>query len=100
MKGASMSNYLISISSNAAAEIKTIHDPDTKLKVRAFDLLKSKFSPSKGEVSYFVTSKNETLAFETKGYNKQRKLLVLQMIAWYCIYLGLLEVQIHASLPI
>ena len=95
-----MSNYLISISNNEALKDGTIHDPNSKLKVKAFDLLKSRFRPSKGEVRFFVTTGSETLAFETKGYKKHRKLLILQMIAWYCLYLGLIEAQIHSTLPI
>jgi hypothetical protein len=92
--------YLISISSAGAIKDGTIHDPKSKLKIKVFDLLKSKFKPKKGEVRYFVTSGNETLAFETKGYNKQRKMLILKMISWYCIYLWLLEAQIHSSWPL
>ena len=95
-----MSNYLISISNNEALKDGTIHDPNSKLKVRAFDLLKSSFNPSKGEVRFFVTAGDETLAFETKGYKRHRKLLILQMIAWYCLYLGLIEAQIHSTLPL
>jgi hypothetical protein len=95
-----MSNYLISISKNDPLKDGTIHDPNSKLKVKVFDLLKSRFSPSKGEVSFFVTSNQETLAFETKGYQKHRKLLVLQMISWYCLYLGLIEAQIHTTWPL
>jgi len=95
-----MSNYLISVSGSTAVEDEIIHDPDTKLKVKAFDLLKSKFIPSKGELRYFVTAGDETFAFETKGYKKHRKLLVLHMIAWYCMYLGLIEAQIHQTWPV
>jgi hypothetical protein len=95
-----MQNYLLSISKNEALKDGTIHDPNSKLKVKVFDLLKSRFRPSKGEVRFFVTSGNETLAFETKGYKRHRKLLILQMISWYCIYLGLIEAQIHSTLPI
>ena len=95
-----MSNYLISISNTEALQDGTIHDPNSDLKVKAFDLEKSKFKPSKGEVRYFVTAGPETLAFETKGYNRHRKLHILQMISWYCIYLGLFEAQIHSTLPI
>ncbi|HEY8780475.1 MAG TPA: hypothetical protein VIM16_02580 [Mucilaginibacter sp.] len=91
-------SYLISIPGDEALKSGTIHDPQTKLKVKSFDLLKSRFTPSRGEVRYFVTSANEKLAFETKGYKKHRKLLILQMIAQYCIYLGLIEAQIHSSL--
>jgi hypothetical protein len=95
-----MSNYLISIPKNEALKNGTIHDPNSDLKVKAFDLLKSRFKPSKGEVRFFVTAGHETLAFETKGYKRHRKLLILQMIARYCIYLGLIEAQIHPSLPL
>ena len=95
-----MSNYLISISKNETLNDGVIHDPASKLKVKAFDLLQSRFKPSKGEVRYFVTAGPETLAFETKGYNRHRKLHILQMISWYCIYLGLFEAQIHSTLPI
>ena len=77
-----------------------IHDPASKLKVKAFDLIKERFKPSKGEMRFFVTAGDETLAFETQGYNKHRQLLVLQMISYYCIYLGLIEAQIHSSLPV
>jgi hypothetical protein len=94
-----MSKYLISISQDRNLNSGTIHDPESKLKVKALDMKKSKFTPQTGEVSYFVTAGDETIAFETKGYKKHRKLLVLQMIAWYCLYLGLIEAQIHASLP-
>jgi len=51
-------------------------------------------------VRFFVTAGDETLAFETKGYKRHRKLLILQMISWYCIYLGLIEAQIHSTLPL
>lgn len=96
-----MSNYLISISKNETSSDGIIHDPKSKLKVKAFDLLRARFKPSKGEVRFFVTAGDETtLAFETQGYNKHRQLLVLQMISWYCIYLGLIEAQIHSSLPV
>jgi hypothetical protein len=86
--------------SGSSVKNEAIHDPNTKLKVKAIDLLKSRFKPRKGEVSYFVTSGNETFAFETEGYKKQRKLLILHMIAWYCMYLGLFEAQIHSTLPL
>jgi len=95
-----MSNYLISISKNETLNDGIIHDPTSKLKVKAFDLLKARFKPSKGEMRFFVTAGDETLAFETQGYNKHRQLLVLQMISYYCIYLGLIEAQIHSSLPV
>jgi hypothetical protein len=95
-----MSNYLISFSNTEALQDGTIHDPNSDLKVKAFDLVNSNFKPSRGEVRYFVTAGTETLAFETKGYKKHRKLHILQMISWYCLYLGLLEAQIHATLPI
>ncbi len=95
-----MSNYLISISKNETMNDGIIHDPKSKLKVKAFDLIKERFKPSKGEMRFFVTAGDETLAFETQGYNKHRQLLVLQMISYYCIYLGLIEAQIHSSLPV
>ncbi len=95
-----MPNYLLSISKSEALKDGTIHDPKSKLKVKVIDLLKSRFTPSSGEKRFFVTSGNETLAFETKGYKKHRELLILQMIAWYCIYLGLIEAQIHANWPL
>ena len=94
-----MLNYLISIPKNGVSKKETIHDPETKLKIKVFDLLKSKFSPKQGEVQYFVTAGDETLAFETDGYKKHKTLLILHMIAWYCTYLGLFEAQIHSSLP-
>jgi hypothetical protein len=95
-----MTNYLLSTSPDADLQLGTIHDPETKLKVTVIDLLKSKFKPRKGEVQFFVTAGEETLAFETQGYRKHRKLLILQMVAWYCVYLGLLEAQIHSTLPL
>jgi putative NADPH-quinone reductase len=95
-----MNNYLLSIATKGHdTKVGVIHDPDTKLKVAVVDVLRSKFKPKKGEVRFFVTAGKNTFAFETQGYSKQRKLLVLQMIAWYCLYLGLLEAQIHSSLP-
>lgn len=94
-----MSNYLISITGNGEIGKGTIHDPGTKLKVKAFDLIKSTFKPRKGEVSYFVTAGEQTFAFETEGYKRHRQLLVLQMIARYCLYFGLIEAQIHSQLP-
>jgi hypothetical protein len=95
-----MLNFLVSIPKNGALKKETIHDPKSKLKVKVFDLLKSKLTPKKGEVRYFVTAGDETFAFETEGYNhKHRNLLILQMISWYCVYLGLIEAQIHSNWP-
>jgi len=94
-----MLNYLISISKNESIVDGTIHDTRSKLKVKAFDLFRSGFRQSKGEVRFFVTAGKQTLAFETRGYKKQPKLLVLQMISWYCVYLGLIGAQIHSTLP-
>lgn len=95
-----MSNYLISISDNSEASKKgTIHDPVSKLKVKVFDFLKRNHKPTKGEVQYFVTAGQDTFAFETEGYQKHRQVLILTMISRYCIYLGLIEAQIHSSLP-
>jgi hypothetical protein len=95
-----MPNYLISIPKAEAVQNGTIHDPSSKLKVKVVDLLKSRFTPSTGEKRFFVTTGDETLAFETKGYKKHRELVILQMIAWYCLYLGLIEAQIHSSWPL
>ncbi len=95
-----MTNYLLSTSTDNDQKLGTIHDPDTKLKVKVIDLVKSKFRPKKGEIRFFVTDGNKKLAFETQGYQKHRKLLILQMVAWYCMYLGLLEAQIHSNLPL
>ncbi|MCD8739423.1 hypothetical protein LT679_02310 [Mucilaginibacter roseus] len=94
-----MSNYLISIANHETAAGGIIHDPASKLKVRVFDVLKSKFKPSKGEMRFFVTANDEVLAFETKGYKKHRELLILQMISWYCSYLGLFEARIYPNWP-
>lgn len=95
-----MSNYMISISNADVLRDGTIHDPRSKLKVKAYDLLKSRFKPSRGEVRFFVTAGNETLAFETEGYKRHRQLLILQMISRYCVYLGLFEARIHSTFPI
>lgn len=94
-----MTNYLISIDRNEALQSGTIHDPNTKLKVKAINLLKRKFTPKKGERTFFVTAGKVRLAFETKGYKRHRELLILHMVSWYCLYLGLMEAQIHSSLP-
>lgn len=94
-----MSNYMISISNADVPGDGTIHDPCTKLKVKAFDMLKVRFKPSRGEVRFFVTAGTETLAFETEGYQRHRQLLILQMISRYCVYLGLFEAQIHSTWP-
>jgi hypothetical protein len=94
-----MLNYLISTAKSSTDKKGTIHDPESKLKITVFDMLSSPFRPKKGEVRYFVTAGNETLAFQTEGYKKHRNILILQMIAWYCMYLGLLEAQIHSSWP-
>lgn len=94
-----MQNYLLSISGDALKG-GIIHDPKTKLKVRVFEKIKSTFTPKKGEIRYFVTDGEKTLAFETDGYQRHRQLLILQMIAWYCMYLGLLEAQIHPNGPL
>lgn len=98
-KQIAMANYLISISKNAALNDGTIHDSGSKLKIKAFDLLKKKFTPSKGEVRFFVTAGKKKIAFETEGYKKHREILILQMISWYCLYLGLIEAQIHPTWP-
>jgi len=94
-----MSNYLISISKNDALNDGTIHDAKSKLKVKAFDLVKSTYTPNKDEVQFFVTAGQQKLGFETQGYKKHRELLVLHMISCYCVYLGLLEARIHPNWP-
>ncbi len=93
-----MPNYLISISQNEALN-GVIHDVKSKLKVKAFNLLKSPFKPQKGEIQFFVTAGKQSLAFETCGYKKHRELLILQMISRYCVYLGLIGAQIHTHWP-
>jgi len=94
-----MPNYLISISKNEALKNGVIHDPCSRLKVKAFDLGKANFNPCKNEVAFYVTAGEEALAFETRGFKEHHQLLILQMISWYCIYLGLIEAQIHSSWP-
>lgn len=95
-----MTNYFISIPQNSTVKDGIIHDPESKLKVKVYNLLKSKFKPRRGEKRFYVTAGSETLAFETQGYKKHRKLLILEMVAWYCVYLGLMEAQIHSQLPV
>ena len=80
-----MASYLISTNTNDAASADTIHDAETKLKVKAINLLHSVFTPSKGEVRFFVTAGDEKIAFETRGYRRHRQDLILQMISWYCM---------------
>ena len=94
-----MANYLLSIANNETFKDRVIHDPNTKLKVTVYNSIKSKFKPSKGEVRFFVTAGKKIIAFETKGYKKHAELLILHMISWYCVYMGLLEAQIHANWP-
>ena len=101
--GYMFSKYLISISRAGVHEKETIHDPETKLKVGVFDPIESGFTPRKGEVHYFVSDhKNDILlAFETVGYRKSHKtLVILDMIARYCVYLGFVEAQIHSTWPL
>ncbi|MFD2871189.1 hypothetical protein ACFS5N_01840 [Mucilaginibacter ximonensis] len=95
-----MSNYLISIPQHSKRVSATIHDQKSKLKVRAVEMARSTYKTAKGEISFFVTIGKKILAFETKGYKKHRQLLILQMISWYCVYMGWVEAQIHATLPI
>jgi len=90
----------MSISKNDTRTNGIIHDLKSKLKVKVFNLIKSGFMPTKGEVRFFVTAGKQKLAFETRGYKKHRELLVLQMVSWYCVYLGLIEANIHSTLPI
>ncbi|MEO8885279.1 MAG: hypothetical protein ABI367_04390 [Mucilaginibacter sp.] len=94
-----MPNYLISVSQTEALN-NVIHDAKSKLKIKAFNLLRGRFKPKKGEVQFFVTAGKQSLAFETRGYRKHRELLILQMISWYCVYLGLMEAQIHTHWPV
>ncbi len=96
-----MSNYMISIQEGKTQAVRkgTIHDHESKLKVGVFKFMKSKFKPRKGEVQYFVTAGKKTFAFETEGFKKHRHVLILEMIARYCVYLGLFEAQIHSSIP-
>ncbi|RYZ97218.1 MAG: hypothetical protein EOP47_22220 [Sphingobacteriaceae bacterium] len=94
-----MSNYLISIPKDTSVNDGVIHDPKSKLKIKAFDCSASAINPSEGEKRFFVTANDEVLAFETKGYKKHRELLILQMISWYCCYLGLMEARIHPNWP-
>ena len=94
-----MQNYLLAIPNDPDYNAGTIHDPKSKLKIKVFDTLNSRFTPSKGEVRFSVTSANRTIEFETEGYKKHWELLILQMISWYCIYLGLIEAQIHYNWP-
>ena len=95
-----MANYLISTGASSEATADTIHDVDTKLKVRAINLLNSVFTPSKGEIRFFVTAGDEKIAFETKGYRRHRQDLILHMISWYCAYAGWVETaRIHPTLP-
>lgn len=92
-------NYLISISKSGPSKKEIIHDPESKLKVKVFNLIRAKFTPQQGEVQFFVTAGKKTFAFETEGFKKHRELLILQMISWYCVYLGLIGAQIHSSWP-
>lgn len=95
-----MANYLISTQASGGGAADTIHDAESKLKVRAINLLNSVFTPSKGEVQFFVTAGDEKVAFETKGYRRHRLDLVLHMISWYCVYAGWVETaRIHPTWP-
>ena len=94
-----MANYLIS-TDGGTATTDTIHDVESKLKVKAIDLLNSVFTPSKGEVRFFVTTGNQKIAFETRGYRRHRQDLILHMISWYCRYAGWVETAtIHPTCP-
>ena len=70
-----MLNYLISTTKNGSCKKETIHDPESKLKMKVFDLVKSKYRPKDGEVSYFGTAGDEKIALETEGYKKQKNLI-------------------------
>lgn len=98
-----ISKYLISIPHHDISDKGVIHDTETKLKVGVVDLYKTGFEPKKGEVHYFVsdTDNDVLLAFETDGYKKAHKnLLILDMIARYCVYLGFAGAIIHAKFPV
>lgn len=95
-----MANYLISTQASGATTTDIIHDAETKLKVKAINLLSAVFTPSKGEVRFFVTAGNERIAFETRGYRRHRQDLILHMISWYCSYAGWVETAtIHPTCP-
>lgn len=94
-----MLNYLLSSSKTKSGRKEVIHDPESKLKIKVFDLLRSQFRPKRGEITYFVKAGNEALAFETDGYKKQRNTLILGMISWYCMYMGLVEAHIQSTWP-
>ncbi len=95
------SQYLISIAKNGGSQCEVIHDTESKLKIGVFDRIKSGRKPKKGEVQYYVSDKTAdvVLAFETQGYKKHKNLLILDMIARYCIYLGFGEAIIHSTFP-
>ena len=95
-------NYFIAISPNSSEQKDTIHDAESKLKIGVFNLFNSAFKPKKGEVHYYVSDQHTDLllAFETEGYQRKHKnLLVLDMIARYCVYLGFGEAIIHSTFP-
>ena len=95
-----MANYLISTQESGEVTEHTIHDAESKLKVKAINLLNSVFTPSKGEVRFFVTAGDEKIAFETRGYRRHRQDLILHMISWYCMYAGWVETaRIHPTWP-
>jgi len=95
-----MTGYLISTKVNGTTSADTIHDTESKLRVKAINLLNSVFTPSKGEVRFFVTAGNAKIAFETQGYRRHRQDLILHMISWYCAYAGWLETAvIHPTRP-
>ena len=96
-----ISKYLISISHSGAINKETIHDPESKLKIGVIDLLSAAFKPKKGELHYFVSDQNNQLllAFETEGYKAHKTILVLDMIARYCVYLGFVHAKIQSTMP-
>jgi hypothetical protein len=95
-----MKNYMLSIPINDDLRDGTIHDLNSKLKVRIFDRIKSPFAAVKGEIRYYVTIADKIIAFQTEGYHKHRQLVILQMISWYCVYRGMLEACIHPDWPL
>jgi hypothetical protein len=95
-----MKNYMLSIPINDDLSDGTIHDPNSNLKVKIFDRLNPPFAAVKGEIRYYVTIADKTIAFETEGYHKHRQLLILQMISWYCVYRNMMDARIHADWPL
>ena len=92
----------ISTVKHGEAELQFIHSPDTKLVIGVVPLPQQQFNPLKGEVHYYAngTDGKSALAFQTQGYRTKvhKTLLILEMIAAYCLYLGFADAQISATL--